>query len=287
MKFVKMQGTGNDFVVIESTDVRCNWSRLAMAMCDRHYGIGADGLLVMLPSTKADFAWHIFNADGSESETCGNGLRCSAKYFVDGGMARPGQNEITIETIAGVRKVFVTRKSGKAVKVKVGMGEARFRAEEIPVLPRRNQGKIKSMIICPVTIEGKELRLNLVSMGNPHAVFFYRGDVAKFPLASIGPKVERHKLFPARVNFEVARVLGNGRIESRTWERGVGETLSCGSGACATAVAARLHGYIKDRAEIKLPGGLLEIEWSGVGEVFLSGPAETVFTGEWPDDNLN
>ncbi|MBI2851729.1 MAG: diaminopimelate epimerase [Chloroflexi bacterium] len=285
MRFTKMQGTGNDFVVIEPENVSRNWPRLAIAMCDRHYGIGADGLLVMLPSTKADFAWRIFNADGSESETCGNGLRCSAKYFVDRGIARPGQKEIAIETISGIRKVVITKKGDKVVRVKVGMGDPKFRAEDVPVVPRRNQGKIKQMITCPMIIDGKELRLNLISMGNPHAVFFYRGDVDKFPLASIGPKVEHHKLFPARVNFEVVRVLGNGRIESRTWERGVGETLACGSGACATAVAAKLRGYIKERAEIRLRGGVVDIEWDGKGEVFLSGPAETVFTGEWVDSD--
>jgi len=283
MHFTKMHGTGNDFIIIESKDKRRNWSPLAIAMCDRHFGIGADGLLIMLPSAKADFGWRIFNADGSESETCGNGLRCSTKYFVERGLAKAGQKEITIETIAGVRKAVITKKGDEVIKVKVGMGEPKFEARDIPVVARKNQGKRGSMLIYPVTIDGKELKLNLVSMGNPHAVFFYRGDLTRFPLASIGPKVEHHKLFPARTNFEVARFLGEGKIESRTWERGVGETLACGSGACATAVAAKLYGYIKDKAEIKLLGGVLEIEWSGEGEVFLSGPAETVFEGEWTE----
>ena len=283
MRFTKMHGAGNDFIIIESQDKRRDCSKLAIAMCDRHFGIGADGLLVISPSTRADFGWRIFNADGSESEACGNGLRCAIKYFVDKGKAKPGKKEISIETISGITTATFTKKAGKVVKVKAGMGEPRFAADEIPVVLGRNQGKVKSMITCPVTVDGKELTLNLISMGNPHAVYFYRGDVDKFPLASIGPKIEHHKIFPERANFEVVRLLGNGQIEARTWERGVGETLACGSGACAITVAARLHGYIKDKATIKEAGGMLEVEWGGAGEVFLSGPAETVFSGEWPD----
>lgn len=283
MNFTKMHGTGNDFIIIESKDARRDWSKLAVAMCDRHYGVGADGLLLMLPSSKADFSWRIFNSDGSESETCGNGLRCSARYFIERGAARPGQSKLTIETIAGIRKVNVTKKVGKVISVRVGMGKPRFGASEIPVLPAGDDVKKGQMLTRNLTLDGKKLKLNLVSMGNPHAVFFYRGDLSKFPLASIGPKVERHKIFPARANFEVVRFLGNGKLESRTWERGVGETLACGSGACATAVAARLNGYINDRAMIKLPGGVLEIEWDGAGEVYLNGPAEFVFTGEWTE----
>ena len=282
MQFTKMQGTGNDFIVIESADKNRNWATPAMKMCDRHFGIGADGLLIMLPSTIADFGWRIINADGSESETCGNGLRCSAKYFVDSGKLKPGQKEVTIETIAGIRKAAVTIKAEKVVKVKVGMGEPRFGAEEIPVSKTRDQVNTGPMITTPITVDGKNLKLNLVSMGNPHAVYFHKGSPAKFPLSEIGPKVEHHRIFPARANFEVAHVLGNNQIELRVWERGVGETLACGSGACATAVAARLHGFVKDKAVIKLPGGSLDIEWNG-GEVFLSGPAETVFTGIWLD----
>ena len=285
MRFTKVQGAGNDFVLVETKDTRRDWSGLAVAMCDRHFGVGADGLLILLPSAKADFQWRIFNADGSESEACGNGLRCAVKYFVDGRKAKPGGKEVSVETITGIKTATFTKIAGKVVKVKAGMGEPRFSAKEIPLAIGRTHGKVKSMITSLVTVDGKKqkLKLNLVSMGNPHAVYFYRGDVNKFPLARLGPKVEHHKLFPERVNFEVARLLGDGRIEARTWERGVGETLACGSGACAITVAARLHGYIKDKATIKEPGGLLEVEWSGAGEVFLSGPAETVFSGEWPD----
>ncbi|MBI4180408.1 MAG: diaminopimelate epimerase [Chloroflexi bacterium] len=282
MKFIKMQGTGNDFVLVETKDTRRDWAPLAVAMCDRHFGIGADGLLVILPSARHNFQMRVFNSDGSDGGISGNGLRCAVKYFVDEGKVKPGKKEISIETTTGIKTATVTKRADKVAKVKAGMGEPRFEAQEIPVVIGRNQSKVKSMIKYPVTIDGKELKLNLVSMGNPHAIYFYRGDVDNFPLASLGPKVEHHKIFPQRVNFEVARLLSDGQIEARTWERGVGETLACGSGACAITVAARLHGYIKDKATIKEPGGTLEVEWDGLGEVFLSGPAEIVFTGEWP-----
>lgn len=278
-----MQGTGNDFILVETGDRQRDWSPVTRAMCDRHFGIGADGLLVILPSATHDFQMRVFNSDGSDGGISGNGLRCAVKYFVDEGKAKPGKKEISVETTTGIKTATFTRKAGKVVKVKAGMGEPRFEAQEIPVVIGRNQVKVKSMIKYPVTIDGKELKLNLVSMGNPHAIYFYRGDVNKFPLASLGPKVEHHKIFPERVNFEVARLLGDGQVEARTWERGVGETLACGSGACAITVAARLHGYIKDKAAIKEPGGTLEVEWDGAGEVFLSGPAEAVFTGEWTE----
>ena len=284
MKFTKVQGAGNDFVLVEAKNSRRDWSKLAVAMCDRHYGIGADGLLVILPTATNDFQMRIFNSDGSDGGISGNGLRCAVKYFVDEGKAKPGKKKISIETTTGIKTATVTRRAGKVVKVKAGMGEPRFAAAEIPALPGRNLDKIGPMISCPVIVEGKKLELHLVNMGNPHAVYFTDEPVADFPLASLGPKVERHKIFPERVNFEIARLLGDGQIEARTWERGAGETLACGSGACAITVAARLHGYIKDKANIKEPGGTLEVEWDGAGEVFLSGPAETVFVGEWPGD---
>ena len=285
MRFTKMQGAGNDFVLVESKKARQSWTKLAVAMCDRHFGIGGDGLLVLLPSAAHDFQMRVFNSDGSDGGISGNGLRCAVKYFVDEGKAKTGQKELSIETTTGIKTATFTTKAGKVVKVKAGMGEPRFSAGEIPVSfgRSRDHDKVESMLVCPVTVERKELKLNLVSMGNPHAVYFYRGDVDKFPLAAVGPKVEHHKIFPERINFEVVRLLGDGRFEARTWERGVGETLACGSGACAITVAARLNGYIRDTATIKEAGGVLEVEWRGEGEVFLSGPADTAFTGEWPD----
>ncbi len=286
MKFTKMQGAGNDFVLLETSDIQHDWSPVAVAMCDRHYGIGADGLLLLLSSDIADFRMRIFNADGSEADACGNGLRCLVKYFVDEGLAKSRSQEISVETITGVHRARIYTEANALTKVKVDMGKPKFRDKDIPVIIEEGRGKvvdIKSMIIHPITLDGWELQLSLVSVGNPHAVYFCQHPVSDFPLSQLGPKVELHKIFPKGVNFEVARVLDREHIEARVWERGVGETLACGSGACAITVAAQLHGYVDNKADIELPGGTLEVEWDGIGEVFLSGPAETVFSGEWPN----
>ena len=243
--------------------------------------------MLLLPSDVADFRMRIFNADGSEADACGNGLRCLVKYFVDGGQANSGAQEISVETVAGVRRAEVYKVAGKVTKVQTGMGEPKFGDKDIPVvieLGKENVVDIKSMINHSITVDGRELRLSLVSIGNPHAVYFCQEPVSDFLLSQLGPKVEQRKVFPVGVNFEIARLVNREQIEARVWERGVGETLACGSGACAITVAARLHGYIDNKVDIKLPGGILEVEWDGVGEVFLSGPAEEVFTGEWPNE---
>ncbi len=283
MKFTKMEGAGNDHIVIETDDMRRDWSPVAVAMCDRHYGIGADGLLLLAPSDVADFRMRIFNTDGSEAEACGNGLRCLVKYFVDRGLANSEAQKISVETVAGIRRAEIHKVAGKVAKVQVGMGKPGFGNNVAIAEGGENIVDIKSRLNHAITVDGKELRLSLVSMGNPHAVYFSPDSVSDFPLSQLGPKVERHQIFPRGVNFEVVRVLNRRQIEARVWEKGVGETLACGSGACAITVAARLQGYIDNKVEIKLPGGILELEWDGVGEVFLSGPAETVFSGEWPD----
>jgi len=263
---------------------------MARAMCDRHFGIGADGLLLLLPSDIADFRMRMFNPDGFEAEACGNGLRCLAKYIVDRGLQAgklektlPLQNQILIETIAGIRMVKLN-KIGESTKIQVGMGTQKFEASDIPVVIEQDKEglvDIKPMLSYLVVIDAKELRLNFVSMGNPHAVYFWQQPVSDFPLSQIGPKVEHLTIFPNRANFEVANVVSRQKIEARVWERGAGETLACGSGACAVAVAAQLYGYIDNEVDIKLPGGILQVEWDKAGEVFLSGPAEIVFTGDW------
>lgn len=289
MKFTKMQGAGNDFVVIETSNGRRVWSKTAVAMCDRHYGIGADGLLLLTPSKVADFRMRIFNADGSEANACGNGIRCLVKYFVDNGLAKPRARKVSVETLAGVREAEFYKANDRVAKVKIGMGQPRFSKKNIPVIIRAGEGKlvdIKSMVQYTITVAGRQLPLNLVSMGNAHAVYFSQQPVAEFPLSRIGPKIEQNKIFPRGVNFEVAQVVDRKQIEARVWEHGVGETLACGSGACAITVAAQLHGHIGNKGEIKLPGGMLEVEWDGRGEVFLIGPAEAVFIGEWLDGRL-
>ncbi|MBI4303614.1 MAG: diaminopimelate epimerase [Chloroflexi bacterium] len=288
MKFTKMQGAGNDFVVVETSDTRRDWAKTAIAVCDRHFGIGADGLLLVMPSEVADFRMRIFNADGSEAAACGNGIRCLVKYFVDNRLGKQENHTVSVETMAGVRKAEFFKVAGKVAKVKIGMGEPRFEAKEVPVIMGQNEGPIvdiKSMMDYPISVNGLKLRLNLVSMGNPHAVYFLQEQVAHFPLSNIGPRVEQNRIFPKGVNFEIVQVVNRQQIDARVWEHGVGETLACGSGACAIAVAAQLRGYADDKVQIRLPGGELEIEWDGAGEVFLTGPAETVFTGEWLEKN--
>jgi diaminopimelate epimerase len=288
MKFTKMQGLGNDFVLLEADEAPSEWSQLAIAMCDRHFGIGADGLLLVLPSEVADFKMRVFDPDGTEAEACGNGLRCLVKYVLEKGLIKTATRQIMVETMAGIREVKIEGTGERVTTIKVSMGEPRFSASDIPVViePGGDLVDIKKMLGYPVIIENTNLLLNLVSMGNPHAVYFWQRPVSVFPLSKLGPKVEHLPIFPSRVNFEVALVVDRKHIEARVWERGVGETLACGSGACAITIAAQLYGYIDKKVDIKLPGGTLDVEWNGTGEVFLSGPAEIVFSGEWPDENV-
>lgn len=286
MNFTKLQAAGNDFVLVETSDMERNWAPVAMAICDRHFGVGADGLLLLLPSDVADFQMHIFNPDGSEAETCGNGLTCLAKYVVNRGLANSKAQEISVETMAGIRKAKIYKTRNKLAKIQVSMGTPKLRAQDIPVIIEEGGNglvDIKSMLSYTVTIENRELLLNFMSIGNPHAVYFCQQPVSDFPLSQIGPKIEHLPIFPNRINFEVANVVNRRLIEARVWERGVGETLACGSGACAVAVAAQLRGYVDNKVEVKLPGDILEVEWDRVGEIFLSAPAEIVFTGEWPE----
>ena len=287
MKFTKMQAAGNDFILIEASKVNRDWSQMAKAMCDRHFGVGGDGLLLLLPSDKADFWMREFNPDGSEAEACGNGLRCVAKYVLHRGLISAGTHQILIETMLGISKAWLHKAGEKVTGIQVSMGKPKFGARDIPVAIELSQGEIldiKQILNYSLTIDGKELHLNFVSMGNPHAVCFWQHPVSEFPLSQLGPKVEQHRLFPDRVNFEVANVVSRQQVEARVWERGVGETLACGSGACAVAVIAQWRGFIGNKVDIKLPGGILNVEWDGVGEVLLSGPAEVVFTGEWVNE---
>lgn len=281
-----MHGAANDFVMVDGRNMKRDWSKLAIAVCDRHLGIGADSLIILVPSKKADFGMRTFDTDGSEAETCGNGIRCLARYVLEKGLVKPDIEEITIETVATVNRVKLERKGGRVVKFWANMGKPRLTAEKIPVNLKAGRGEfadVKSMISYKDKINGMELTLNLVSMGNPHAVYFSNEPVAEFPLNKIGPLVENLPIFPNRVNFEVVRVLDNRHIEARVWERGVGETLACGSGACAITVASKLCGYTESKVDIKLPGGVLNAEWNGNGEVVLGGPAVVVYEGKWPD----
>lgn len=281
-----MHGAANDFVMVDGRTIKRDWSKMAIAVCDRHLGIGADSLIVLLPTNKADFGMRTFDTDGSEAETCGNGIRCLARYVMEKGLVSPDIEEMTIETVATVNKIKPERKVGKIVKFWANMGKPRLAAAQIPVNVKAGRGEvidIKSMLAYKASVGGLELTLNLVSMGNPHAVHFTDKPVADFPMSRIGPLVENLPIFPNRVNFEVARVLDKNHIEARVWERGVGETLACGSGTCAITVASKLNGYTESRVDIKLRGGVLNAEWNGNGEVVLGGPAVVVFEGIWPE----
>jgi diaminopimelate epimerase len=285
MDFTKMHGAANDFVMVDARKIKRDWSKLAIALCNRHLGIGADSLIILLNSDKADFGMRTFDADGSEAETCGNGIRCLARYVLEKGLVSPDIEEMTIETVATVNHVKLERKGKKVVKFRANMGKPRLAPAQIPATlkPGKDAVDNSGMLSYRVRVDSADLTLNLVSMGNPHAVHFTREPVADFPLSKIGPLVEKLPVFPNRINFEVARVLARNRLEARVWERGVGETLACGSGACAITVASKLLGYTESKVDIKLPGGVLNAEWNGNKEVVLGGPAEVVFEGRWPD----
>lgn len=276
MDFAKLQGTGNDFILIDARELKHDWSALARDMCSRHFGVGADGLLLVLPSKTADLRLRMFNPDGSEAEACGNGLRCFARYAAENGLVKSAG--FTVETMAGTRAVQIQEEAG----VQVSMGIAAFNPAAVPVIvERRDEPDETPVVDYPIKIGNTELRISCVSMGNPHAVCFLNETVADFPLAEVGPRVEHHPMFPNRVNFEIANVISRNEIRARVWERGAGETLACGSGACAIAVVSKLKGLTDNPVSISLPGGTLTINWDGAGEVFLSGPAEIVFYGVW------
>lgn len=277
MEFSKFQATGNDFILLDARNAQRDWPKLAKAMCQRRFGIGADGLITVHGSEIADLKMRIFNPDGSEAEACGNGLRCFAKYAIEANMvSRP---DLTIETASGIRQARASVSKGEVRHAEVSMGMPRFQAEEIPADVDTDGAPILGY-----TLELAECKLvvSLVSMGNPHAVSFMSAPVGDFPLATLGPEVERHPVFPHRTNFEIANVMNRNKVKARVWERGVGETLACGSGACAIAVTGRLLDYVNSQVDITLPGGILTISWNGVGEVLLNGPVARVFSGEYP-----
>ncbi|MBE0481501.1 MAG: diaminopimelate epimerase [Dehalococcoidia bacterium] len=278
MNFAKMEGTGNDFVLIDARNLERDWSSLARTICERHTGVGADGLLLLLPSTRADIRLRMFNPDGTEAEACGNGLRCVARYSSDQGIV--GKTEFTIETLAGTRLARVNVPGSP----QVDMGAPILDAASVPVTVRPGTDIASPLIDHPVIVDGLQLKISCISMGNPHAVCFLEKPVQDFPLHQAGPKVERHQMFPNRVNFEIANLTAPGEIRARVWERGAGETLSCGSGACAIAVVSRLKGLVQGPVEIRLPGGSLTVEWEPGSNVLLSGPARAVFHGTWKEE---
>ena len=276
MKFTKMQGIGNDYVYVNCLQETIeNPSELAKKISDRHYGVGSDGLIMINPSDKADFEMEMYNADGSRGEMCGNGIRCVAKYVYDYGLT--DKTSISVETLAGIKYLDLTVEDGKVVLVKVDMGKPMLRPEEVPVVSEKEE-----VIDEPITVDGQEYRMTCVSMGNPHAVVFIDQDVKEFPLETVGVKFENHERVPKRVNTEFVNVLDRHTAQMRVWERGSGETLACGTGACAVAVACALNGLTEDEVTVKLLGGDLQIKWDREkNTVYMTGPAEVVFDGEW------
>lgn len=274
MKFTKMQGIGNDYVYVNCLEEKVDHpEELAKLVSDRHFGIGSDGLILIKPSEVADFEMAMYNADGSRGEMCGNGIRCVAKYVYDRGLT--DKTHISIETLAGIKYLELTVEKGQVSQVRVDMGEPELLAEKIPVISQQEK-----VIDVPITAGEKEYRMTCVSMGNPHCVVFME-DVEHLEIEKIGPLFENHELFPKRINTEFVKVIDRKTLQMRVWERGSGETLACGTGACATAVAAMLNGFCEDEVQIHLLGGDLTIEWKKESNhVFMTGPAEIVFDGE-------
>lgn len=279
MKFTKMQGLGNDYVYVNCFKEKIdNPSEVARFVSDRHFGIGSDGLIMINPSKVADFEMEMYNADGSRGEMCGNGIRCVAKYVYDYGLT--DKTHISVETLGGIKYLDLTVKDGKVALVRVDMGEPELDPEKIPIIMKGYSDETDRVLNAPIKVDGKEYRMTGVSMGNPHDVV-YIDDVQGLDIEKIGPKFENHERFPQRINAEFSKVIDRKTVEMRVWERGSGETLACGTGACAVAVASILNGYTEREVEIRLLGGNLQIEWNKEdNHVYMTGPATVVFDGE-------
>lgn len=274
MKFTKMHGIGNDYVYVNCFKETVEHpSEMAIKVSDRHFGIGSDGLILIKPSEMADGKMEMYNADGSQGAMCGNGIRCVAKYMYDYGIT--DKTSISVETKSGIKYLDLTIKDGKVDTVKVNMGTPILKAVDIPVRSEKEQ-----VIDEPVMVDGKEWKITCVSMGNPHAIT-YIDDVKNLEIEKIGPKFENHEIFPDRVNTEFVRVIDRNTVEMRVWERGSGETLACGTGACAVAVSSILNGLTEEEVTVKLLGGDLKIFWDRTeNKVYMTGSATTVFDGE-------
>ncbi len=276
MKFTKMHGCGNDYVYVNGFEENiADEAKAAIIVSDRHFGIGADGLIIIKPSDIADFEMVMYNADGSRGAMCGNGVRCVAKYVYDHKLT--DKTSISVASMGSIKYIDVDVENGKVVSAKVDMGSPVLEAKKIPVLSE-NEKAVNEKI----TVDGKDYLMTCVSMGNPHAVVFTDIPVSEFPLEKIGPEFENNPVFPDRVNTEFVNITDRKNLNMRVWERGSGETLACGTGTCATVVAAILNGYADNDVTVHLIGGDLKISWSGneADSVFMTGPAETVFSGE-------
>lgn len=274
MKFTKMQGIGNDYVYVNCfEETVADPARTAEYVSDRHFGIGSDGLILIKPSKVADCMMDMYNLDGSQGAMCGNGIRCVAKYVYDYGIVK--KTELTVETKSGIKKLKLSVENGKVSQVEVNMGEPILKASEIPICSENDQ-----VLNEAIEVDGTIYHMTGVSMGNPHAVVFLE-DVENLDIEKLGPSFENHPRFPDRVNTEFIQVLDPNTLKMRVWERGSGETLACGTGACASAVASALNGFSGNEVTVKLLGGDLKIRWDRESnQVYMTGPAAIVFDGE-------
>lgn len=274
IKFTKMHGLGNDYVYIDAINQKIeNESSLAKFVSNRHFGIGSDGLILICKSEIADFKMRMFNSDGSEAEMCGNGIRCVGKFVYDKGLTN--KTTVKIETLAGIKTLILNTKDGKVETARVDMGEPILEAEKIPVIS--TEKPVKNL---ELEAENKKFKFTCVSMGNPHAITIVE-NTKEFDVEKYGKVLEVDKAFPKKANIEFAQIIDRQNINMRVWERGAGETLACGTGACATAVACNLNGLTDRKVNIELLGGTLNIEWNETdNHVYMTGPAVTVFDGE-------
>ena len=282
MKFTKMHGAGNDYLFIDARGMedQKDWSSLAVAMSDRHFGVGSDGIILAATSEQADLRMVMLNADGTQGEMCGNGIRCLAAFSYTLGIVQNDASKVVVETLAGNKTVTPIWDGPDVVRAIVQMGKPNLSARDLPAVAPSNE----TLSDYPLNIKDQTFLINGVSMGNPHAVAFLNQPVSEVPLHDLGPLVENHDMFPERVNFEIVNVVDTSHVEARVWERGSGETMACGSGACAIAVTGKLKGLTGDEVKISLPGGELFVRWAGgCSEVVMEGPVEEVFVGEWPD----
>ena len=274
MKFTKMHGCGNDYVYVNGfTEKVADKPKAVVALSDRHFGIGSDGVIFINPSQQADFEMEMYNADGTRAEMCGNGIRCVGKYVYDHGMT--DKTSITVESFGKVKYLDLTVENGKVVKVKANMGKPELTAKDVPVVSVHEQ-----VIDEEIIVKEKSYRMTCVSMGNPHAVVFM-DDVEHLAIEEIGPYFENHERFPNRTNTEFVQVIDDSHVKMRVWERGTGETLACGTGCCATAVACVLNRLTGEHVTVQVLGGEIEIYWDQKENlVYMTGPAVTVFEGE-------
>ena len=298
MQFTKLQGTGNDYIFVDAiAEPQRDWPQVARKVSDRHFGIGADGLIIATESSIADVRMRMFNADGSEGEMCGNGIRCFAKFVLDKQLINSDQTNVEVETGAGVLKIIPHREGSIINGARVDMGQPTLKAPSIPIdqskmgpsdfsqLDREELAlldvKLSELVFDSlISVEGVDLLLTGISMGNPHVVAFLNDDVYQFDLNKIGHLIENHPAFPNRINFHIVNIVNSRRIVTRTWERGSGITLACGTGASAMVVAGKLHGFLEEEVKVGVPGGSLIISWQDSGSVFMDGDAVEVFSGQ-------